>query len=252
MFRATITVVLMSLVVIAVGVPIFVVGIVYPWRRLCDWGAALWSRTILHAAGVELHVEGREVLLDGTPRFFMGNHQSALDIPILLAVLDGHVRFMAKDTLFKIPLFGWILHRYGFAPIARTNARVTLRSLERMLEELRRDPISMAVFPEGTRSRDGRLLPFRRGTMKVGQRSGLPIVPFSIDGSIAVHHRDHFAAHPGKVRIVFAPPIPAEQAASMTAAELHAYVVSTIARQLGQPVHSGDAAEAAMWTAETA
>ncbi len=236
MLRATVTVVVMSLVVLAVGLPLLLIGIVYPWRALCDLGAALWSRIILYCAGVDLRVEGNEVIADGVPRFYMGNHQSALDVPIIVAVLNGHVRFMAKDTLFRIPVFGWILSRYGFAPIKRTNARVTLQSLERMLDRLREKPISMAVFPEGTRSRDGRLLPFRRGTMKIGRRSGLPIVPFSIEGSMAVHHRDRFAATPGPVRLVFAKPIPAEEAAVMSTNELHDRVVATIARQLGQPI----------------
>ncbi len=251
MLRATFTVAAMTLAVIVVGIPILLVGLVYPWRGLCDFGAVIWSRVILLLAGVKLHVEGKEAISDGVPRFFMGNHQSALDIPIIMAALNGHVRFMAKDTLFRIPLFGWILYRYGFAPIKRTNPRVTLRSLERMLERLRRNPISMAVFPEGTRSRDGRLLPLRRGTMKVGQRSGLPVVPFSIDGSIAVHHRDHFAAHPGPVRLVFAEPIPAEEVAAMTTTELHHRVVSTIARQLGQEVAPSAVDDEALAVAES-
>jgi 1-acyl-sn-glycerol-3-phosphate acyltransferase len=236
MLRAAVTVLVMSVVVLVVGTPILLMGLIYPWRRLFDSGAVFWSRLVLFFAGVKLQVEGREAVSDGVPRFFMGNHQSALDIPIVVAALDGHVRLMAKDTLFRIPIFGWTLSRYGFAAIKRESARTTLSSLERMLQRLRREPISWAVFPEGTRSRDGRLLPFRRGTMKVGQRSGLPIVPFSIAGSMAVHHRDHFAAHPGPVRLVFGQPIPAEEVAMMSAAELQHRVVSTIAGQLGQPV----------------
>ncbi len=234
MWRAAITILAMSLVVLVLSIPLLLIGLVYPWRALANWGSVVWARVTLFFAGVSLRIEGREQVSDDTPRFYMGNHQSSLDIPILILALGGRTRFMAKDTLFRIPLFGWVLWQYGFAPIDRSNARTTLRSLERMLARVRRDPISLAVFPEGTRSRDGKLLTFRRGTMKIAQRSGLPVVPFSIDGSIAVHHRDHFAAHPGPVRLVFAQAIPAEEVGAMTTDELHDRVKSTIARQLGQ------------------
>jgi len=226
----------MSLVVLVLGTIALLVGLVYPSRRIIAFAAVAWSRVVLSLAGVRLTIVGKEQVADRVPRFFMGNHQSALDIPILLFALDGHARFMAKNTLFRIPIFGWILLRYGYAPIDRSSPRVTLRTIERMLERLRHDPISIAVFPEGTRSLDGRLVTFRRGTMKVGQRSGLPVVPFSIEGSLAVYNRQHFAARPGPVKLIFAEPIPADEVATMSTTELHDRVKATIARQLGQTI----------------
>ena len=234
MLRAAITVLAMSLVVLVLGSAALLIGLIYPSRRVVAFAAVVWSRVVLSLAGVRLTIEGKELVADRVPRFFMGNHQSALDIPILLLALDGHVRFMAKDTLFRIPVFGWVLLRYGYAPINRSSPRVTLRTIERMLERLRRDPISIAVFPEGSRSSDGRLITFRRGTMKVGQRSGLPVVPFSIEGSLAVYNRQRFAANPGPVKLVFAEPILADEVAAMSTSELHDRVKATIARQLGQ------------------
>lgn len=234
MFRALITALAMSLVVLVLGTAALLIGLIYPSRRVIAFASLVWSRVILFLAGVRLTIEGKERVADGIPRFFMGNHQSALDIPILLYALDGHVRFMAKDTLFRIPVFGWVLLRYGYAPIDRSSPRVTLRTLGRMLERLRRSPISLAVFPEGTRSSHGGLLTFRRGTMKVGQRSGLPIVPFSIEGSLAVYNRERFAANPGPVKLIFAEPIPPEEVAAMSTTELHDRVKAIVARQLGQ------------------
>lgn len=234
MFRAAVTALAMSLVVLVLGTSALVAGFVYPSRRFVAWVAVIWSRVILSLAGVRLTIEGKELVADRVPRFYMGNHQSALDIPILLLALNGHVRFMAKDALFRIPVFGWVLLRYGYAPIDRSSPRVTFRTIERMLERLRRDPVSIAVFPEGTRSSDGRLLTFRRGTMKVGQRSGLPVVPFSIEGSLAVYNRQRFAANPGPVKLIFAEPIPADEVTAMSTTELHDRVKETIARQLGQ------------------
>jgi len=224
----------MCVMVLALGLIALIVGVVYPSRRIFAALALVWAKAILFFSGVRLTVEGGDFLSDGRPRFFMGNHQSALDIPILVAALLGDVRFMAKRSLFRIPVFGWVLHRYGFAAIDRENARTTLRTLDLMLDRLRRRPINFAVFPEGTRSADGRLLRFRRGTMKIGLRSGLPIVPFSIDGSVAVHDRNHFEARPGPVRLTFGSPIPVDEVAELSPDELHRRIVATVASQLGQ------------------
>jgi len=234
----------MALAVIILGVPTLLVGLLYPSRLVVAACALSWARVVLLCSGVRLTVQGKEHVSDGVPRFFMGNHQSALDIPILMAALRGDVRFMAKNTLFRIPIFGWVMMRYGFVPIRRDNARITLRALERMLTKLRRKPVSFAVFPEGTRSRDGRLQTFRRGTMKIAQRSGLDVVPFSIDGSLAVQHRDHLLrTTPGPVRLVFGAPIPAAKVADMSAIELQRRIVETVAHQLGLPAASSMSAD---------
>lgn len=241
MTRASIAAAVMSLIVATFGLGALLIGIIYPSRRVFAWTARIWSRAVLFMSGTRLRIEGHQRVSDGIPRFYMANHQSALDIPILVAALQGDVRFMAKKVLFAIPVFGWILSRYGFAPIDRASARVTAATLDRMLIKLRRKPIAFAVFPEGTRTRDGKLLPFRRGTMKIGQRSGLPVVPVTIDGSYRVKHRDEFVCRPGTVRLVFHEPIPADQVAAMSPTELHDHVVGTIARELGQPFEAAHA-----------
>lgn len=234
MLRASVTAAVMVALIILLGLPLLFLGFVYPSHRALALGSWIWAKGILLFSGVRLTVVGREKVSDGGARFFIGNHQSALDIPIVLAGLDGHVRFMAKESLFRIPLFGWVIRRYGYAPIDRSNARNTLRTLDTMLERIRKRPVSLAVFPEGTRSRDGRLAAFRRGSIKIAQRAGLPVVPFSIDGSIKVHHKDRFEAHPGPVTLTFGEPISAELVATLSQNELHDRVREEIARQLGQ------------------
>lgn len=243
MLRASITAAVMVVLVILLGVPLFLLGLVYPSQRAMALATSIWARSILLFAGVKLKVVGRERIANGTARFYFGNHQSALDIPIVIAGLNGHVRFMAKDSLFRIPLFGWVIRRYGYAPIDRSNPRNTHRTLQEMLDRVRRQPMSLAVFPEGTRSRSPRMGPFRRGTIKVAQRSGLPVVPFAIDGSIYVHHRERFVATPGPVTLTFGEPIAAEEVAAMTQAALHDRIRATIAGQLGQPELPERAAE---------
>jgi len=230
----------MSLAVVAASAMLIPVAVVHSSRRLFAFWSRLWSRVILTLAGVRLTVQGRDHIADGEPSFFVGNHPSALDIPILFTALDGNIRFMAKKSLFRIPLFGYVLKRYGFIPIDREHPRAALLACEGMVEQLKRDPISFAVFPEGTRSPDGRLLPFRKGALRICLQSGLRVVPFSIDGSHRVYNRLRFRATPGPVTLTFGEPIAVEDVAAMSARELHDRVRRAVACQLGQPEAATD------------
>lgn len=235
--RAIIAMIVMVLLVLMLGGVALIVGVFYPSRSVMAFCSRVWARAILFLAGVRLTIRGSEWIAGGAPRFYMGNHQSALDIPIMIHALRGNVRFMAKESLFRIPFFGWVIRRYGFIPIDRSNARRTLRTLDQMFTAVRRKPISVTVFPEGTRSRDGRLLPFRRGTMKVAQQVGFSVVPFAIDGSIRVLHPDRLLrVTPGPVTLSFAPPIAEEEVVQLPAADLQVRTAQAVADQLGQPV----------------
>lgn len=239
--RALFAMVVMVTLVIVFGGIALLVGFIYPSRRLMNALSRCWGQVILWCAGVRLTVKGWEAASASVPAFFLGNHQSDLDIPILLAALRGNVRFLAKDSLFRVPLFGWVIRRYGFAPIYRGNVRKTLGALNKMLAVMKRRPISMTAFPEGTRSPDGRLLPFRRGTMKIVQQAGLPVVPFAIDGSICVHHAESLLrVWPGKVTLTFAEPIPADAVVHMDQDQLARQVVGAVANALGHPMPSAD------------
>ncbi len=234
MLRACAALAVWVLLLVVMGIPVFLLGLVYPSRRVLAWAAKLWARLMLDISGVRLTIRGAERLRPGQACFFVGNHQSDLDIPILIDALGGDVRFLAKRSLFYLPVFGWVLGRYGFVPIDRADARRSHRTLQSMVRNVRRSPISFAVFPEGTRSRDGRLQTFRKGSMKICIRSGLPVVPFSIDGAHAVHHRDEFLhARPGPVTLTFGEPIPGERVEAMSPTELHDQIRAVIARQLG-------------------
>lgn len=232
MNRAYMTAAVSVILVVVIGMTVVLLGLIYPSRRVIAAGSYLWARAVLWCAGVRLVVHGLEHIRDGRARFLVGNHQSGLDIPIVISLCRGNVRFLAKDSLFRIPIFGWALHRYRYIPIDRSRTRVTLRNVDRALGYFRRRPVSLAVFPEGTRSRNGVLLPFRRGAVKIGQRTGMDIVPFAIDGSMAVNHPDVFRAVPGPVRVSFMRPIPADEAAALSPGELHDRVRAGVLRGL--------------------
>jgi len=113
------------------------------------------------------------------------------------------------------------MKRSEFIPVDRSSARKAKETIEKMLAVFREKPISLIIFPEGTRSRDGQLLPFRKGAMKICSRAALPVVPFAIEGSSAVSPAKRFSIKPGPVMLRFAEPIPAAEVAALSTDELH-------------------------------
>ncbi len=214
---------LIVIVVVTVAIttpPLLLFGLILPKRWLYTVWGRMGSFIVVTAAGVKLQVEGFDKVDDGEARFFVGNHQSLLDIVILSGVNHGDLRFMAKHTLFRTPLFGWMMYQYDFGRVDRSNIRKTLQSLSLMIERLKCNPVPFAVFPEGTRSIDDHLLPFKPGALKIVQRAGMPIVPFAIYGSGRVIRRGRWRVVPGVVKLAFSEPISAEEAASMSSHEL--------------------------------
>ncbi len=242
MVRACAALVVWAILAVVLGIPVLLLGLVPRWTSGSRWLFArcsrLWGKAMLAIAGVRLTIAGKEHLAGSEPRFYMANHQSALDIPIVLVAVGGNLRFFSKSSLFRIPVFGWILSRYGFIPIHKSKPRLTHRGLERMLIRLKRNPISLTVFPEGTRTRDGSLSPFRKGTMRIATRAGLTVVPVAIDGSLAVNHRDEWRLRPGPVRVTLTEPIPGSEVSRMSPTDLHDRVVGAITAVLDQSLYT--------------
>jgi len=234
MIRWVVTFFLASFGVLALGVPTAIIGIFDRSRRAVAWGSYVWAKLVIGASGCRLMIRGYEYTNDGQAKFYVGNHQSALDIPAILVALDGRVNFLAKRSLFDIPVFGWVLRLNGYVPLSRKNARKDHARLVNMLADLNRRPVSYCVFPEGTRSIDGQLLPFSRGALKICKRSGLSVVPFSISGSLAAHARGQFLVTPGDIELTFGKPIPAELVESMDPGQLHDTVVQEVKAGLGK------------------
>lgn len=239
MFRTIAAWIFGSLITCVASTIVLVPGIFYRSPKHLARVSNRWARILLWMAGVRLTVENSPIIRDGTVRFFVGNHQSSLDIFILLAASQGYVRFLAKKSLFRIPFMGWVLSMYGHVPIDRSNNRRTYESIGRMLESSRKAPVNLVVFAEGTRSREGQLLPFRKGAMTICRRAGLGIVPFSIDGSGAVLGANRYRVRPGPVRLRFAEPIPADEAEAMSSEQLHDRIRDAVVRGLsGEPAVS--------------
>ncbi|MBU2547175.1 MAG: 1-acyl-sn-glycerol-3-phosphate acyltransferase [Proteobacteria bacterium] len=168
--------------------------------------ARLWARALLRASMVRVHVVGAENLEPGGTYVFAANHSSAYDILALLAHLPVQFRWLAKEELFRIPFFGRAMRAVGYIPINRSNPREGVKSLERAAERIRAG-VSVIIFPEGTRTRDGVIQDFKRGGFTLATRSERPIVPVSISGAHRVLATKTLALHPGPIRIVIDRPI---------------------------------------------
>jgi 1-acyl-sn-glycerol-3-phosphate acyltransferase len=149
-----------------------------------------WAGLHLKVSGVKVVIKGVEHLA-GPPFVFMCNHQSALDIYTLLASLPISFRWIAKRQLFKIPFIGWAMGRAGYISIDRENPREALKAMEEAARKIR-GGMNIIIFPEGTRSLDGVLLPFKKGGFTLALRAMVPIVPIGIYGTSQLQPKGSF------------------------------------------------------------
>ncbi len=167
--------------------------------------ARLWSRLILRTTGVRVRARGLERLNPHASYVVASNHQSIYDIPVLFDTLPLQLRFVAKASLGHVPFMGWHLRRTGHLLVQRENPGAGI--LERM-KRLVGDQVSLIVFPEGTRSRDGRIARFKGGPFRIAVDSALPIVPVSVSGTRHVMLKGRLTTCPGEVELTVHPPIP--------------------------------------------
>ena len=152
--------------------------------------ARVWARSLLAIAGVRVRVEGLENLTPGASYVFASNHLSYMDTPVILTHIPADFRFMAKDGLFKIPLLGTHLGQAGHIPVPRHDPRAAVKTMTLAAETIRTRNISLLIFPEGGRSADGVLQPFKDGAAYIAIKAGVPVVPLAISGTheiLAMH-----------------------------------------------------------------
>jgi 1-acyl-sn-glycerol-3-phosphate acyltransferase len=175
--------------------------------RLVHFSAAVpWARAILAVCNIKVHVEGIERVNGAVPRIYISNHQSAFDIFVLLASLPVDFKFIMKEELMKIPIFGFASRRAGYIGIVRDDPRKAVKSMERAAERIR-GGASVLVFPEGTRSEDGRLQSFKKGGFHLALKAGCDIVPVTIIGTSKIMRKGSFRINAGKVRVIVGFPV---------------------------------------------
>jgi 1-acyl-sn-glycerol-3-phosphate acyltransferase len=180
-----------------------------PW---IDRVIRLWARTLVHATGIELHTEHLHRLDPAKRYILVCNHYSYLDIPcILTAITSQPIRFMAKISLFKIPIFGWALGRAGFIPVDRKNRRTAVKSFDLAANRIRKGN-TIVIFPEEGRSKFREMKPFQRGAFLLAIKSDKPIVPIALDSTFDIWPVGAFwKIRPGKVTLRVGTPIETER-----------------------------------------
>jgi 1-acyl-sn-glycerol-3-phosphate acyltransferase len=172
--------------------------------------ARYWARTLLWVTRVRVEVEGLEKIDPHGHYVFCGNHLSYMDTPVVLAHIPVQFRFLAKDGLFRIPFLGTHLTQAGHVPVPRGDPRAAVKIMTHAAELLRSRAISLLIFPEGGRSKDGNLQPFKEGAAYIAIKAQAPLVPIALIGTRAVLPMHGKVFRSGTVRLRIGDPIPTQ------------------------------------------
>lgn len=164
-----------------------------------------WGPSALSLGGVKVVTHAPAGFPDG-PAIYVSNHESALDVWSLFCSIPRNLRFVAKTELFRIPIFGWYLKLARFVEVDRKNHARAVASLKKG-GEIVRSGISLIAFPEGTRSPDGRVQPFKKGPFVLAMEAGVPVVPVAIVGAAGLNPKKRLQVRPGTIHVVVGEPV---------------------------------------------
>ena len=208
MIRALLVTLLTFAYILVVGPPLLIYAALSgnsdPVYRVGKWGTGL----AVWLAGVRLEIHGLGQVPRDRPLVYMANHQSNCDPPALLSLLP-RVVVLVKKEFCRVPILGRAMLAVGFIPVDRRNREQGLEAVEKGVQALRAGK-SFLVYPEGTRSPDGRLQRFKKGVFHMAIQAGTAIVPVSISGSNKIMAKGKFVIRPGRVRITFHEPVATE------------------------------------------
>ena len=193
-----------------------------------------WGKTLAWLTGMRITVTSESELDPQQPYVFMSNHISAADIWALYAVLPVRVRMIAKKQLGSIPFFGWALRAGRFVFIDRQDPHSAKRSMDEAAKRIR-EGVSVLLFPEGTRSRDGSLKPFKKGGFHLAITAGVPIVPVAVRGTYDLLPPNTWWVRPGPVEVILAPPVPTVGMTDADRARVLELVRAEVAARVGEP-----------------
>ncbi|MBI2618977.1 MAG: 1-acyl-sn-glycerol-3-phosphate acyltransferase [Ignavibacteriales bacterium] len=168
--------------------------------------ARLWSRFILWIFRIRVQMRGLEHLHEDRHYIYAANHASWFDIPATIVGIPDDIRIMLKRELTYVPIWGWALKYGPYIAVDRSNPKDAMRGLDKAVEQMKTGA-SLLLFVEGTRTRDGKLQPFRRGAFTLAARSGVPIIPVTINYSFKILPKGSLAVRPADIEIVLEKPI---------------------------------------------
>jgi 1-acyl-sn-glycerol-3-phosphate acyltransferase len=230
----TILLFLIYVIIVLAMVPVLLVcllaGVRDPLLAIGKWAMRLGTRVL----GLRLDVSGLDHVDLERSYLFMPNHISFLDGPMVFMLIPQPVRVILKKEVFRIPVVGPGMRFVGFVPVDRKGAKGGKVAIERAGRLMKEKGFSFLIFPEGTRSRDGRLQRFRRGGFFLALESGAPIVPVSIKGTFEMMPKGSFFIRKGRIRVTFHPAVPVEDYRAENLSELIDRVRSIIQTGLGE------------------
>ncbi len=224
--------------------PVAMAMMLFTWRRDGEmWLVAnVWSQVLIWAGGATLKVEGREHLDPKRPTIYICNHQSTLDAPVLFKSLwPVPFRYVSKHTLKYVPVTGWYLMVAGYIFINRSNRRKAVATLDAAAQRIRAGT-SIVVFPEGTRSETGEILPFKKGPFALATKAKVAICPVTIEGSGKVMPKNSWRITPGLVKVKIGAPIDPTPYGNNREALMHAIREVMINQSLALGGKGGDRA----------
>ena len=234
MFRSILTILSFVAATLVVAPLVIVTALIDSHAPVVDRLIRLWGRILARASGAELSVEGLEKLDPAKRYVLVPNHASYLDIPCLLTALDTQpIRFMAKASLFKVPILGWGMLAAGFIPIDRNRSSKGKASFDLAARRIRGGN-TIVIFPEGGRSHARTMKPFKHGAFLLAMKSGLPLVPIAIRGTYDVLPPSTLIIKPGRVKIVVGDPVDVSELSVKQKNELVQSTRATILEMLEQ------------------
>ena len=177
---------------------------------VCERLTKFWSRAVLSLAGVRVRVTGSDRVDWSQPVVVVANHQSWFDVFALAAWMPGNGRFVAKQELAAIPIFGRAWKACGHISLDRSDRTRAIASLRSVAQRVREEKLAVILFPEGTRSPDGRMQPFKKGAFVLALDTGVPVVPIGISGSREVMPKGSFRIRSGEIELRIGDPLSVE------------------------------------------
>ncbi|MCI0715230.1 MAG: 1-acyl-sn-glycerol-3-phosphate acyltransferase [Chlorobi bacterium] len=166
----------------------------------------VWTNIVLFIYGIKVNVYGAENIDPSKGKIYIANHSSYLDIFVQLAKLPDNVRMIYKREINKVPILGWAMLAVGFIPIDRENIRSAMKSLDRASEKVKKG-LSVVIYPEGTRTKDGDVGEFKRGMFYLADKSQADIIPVSMSGTFELMPSGSLKVKPGNVNVVIGKPV---------------------------------------------
>jgi 1-acyl-sn-glycerol-3-phosphate acyltransferase len=230
MIRTILALVFFALYCVFVGLPVMLFTLLTGSKETLFRMGQFCGVSTLRIAGVRTRAEGLENIPEGTC-LFAANHASNTDPPAIVGVIPRRVAIILKKSLLTIPIVGPAFRMGDFVPLDRENAENALGSIQLAVKRAKTG-LSFLAFPEGTRSRDGRLQPFKQGVFRMAIEAGIPIVPVACAGAHRILPRDSFAIRPGEMVVRFCPAIVASEFQLSEKGELARRVHAAIAEAL--------------------